>query len=155
MRTVFYIPKGEKVEDYKSEWNGKTNEVHTGVSPNIEDYIKDDSVAQFINIPEFKHMLAPRNCSSGEYFQIAYVNDFEDRDNLPQYFCEVWTKNLDNPSEPQQKQDTWIMQYDIGAGFFHTDHVKLDIGWYDLIVTRDGEEVDSHEISIYESYEEE
>ena len=47
------------------------------------------------------------------------------------------------------------MQYDTSAGFFYTDHIRLDTGWYDLIVTKEGEEVDSHEISIYESYEEE
>lgn len=155
MRTVFYIPKGEKVEDYKEQWYEKTNEVHTGVSKNIEQYIKDPSVAQFVNIPEFKHMLAPISVSSSEYFQIAYVNDFDDRNNLPQYLCEVWSKNLDNPSEQQVKLTTWIMQFDLGADFFHTDHVRLDTGWYDLIITIEGKEVDSHEISVYESYEEE
>ena len=155
MRTVFYIPEGDEVEDYKEEWENKTAEVHTGISPNIKDYVDDPSIAQWVHIPEFKHMLAPNNESSGVYFQVAYINDFADRDNLPQYHCEVWTKNLDNPSEEQVKADTWIMQYDIGPNFFHTDHVRLDVGWYDLIVTLDGEEVDSHEISIYESYEEE
>lgn len=155
MRKVFYIPEGEKVDNYKEQWFEKTNEVHTGLSKNIEQYIKDPSVAQFVNIPEFKHMLAPINSSNAEYFQVGYVNDFDDRDNLPQYIVEVWTKNLDNPSEQQVKIDSWIMQYDASAGFFHTDHVKLEIGWYDLIITKEGEEVDSHEISVYESYEEE
>ena len=39
MRTVFYIPEGEKVEDYKDQWFEKTNEVHTGPSENIKKYI--------------------------------------------------------------------------------------------------------------------
>ena len=155
MRTVFYIPEGEKVEDYKEQWYEKTNEVHTGISKNIEEYIDDPSVAQFVNIPEFVHMIAPINSSNAEYFQVAYVNDFDDRNNLPQYIVEVWSKNLDRPSDEQVKTDSWIMQYDTSAGFFYTDHIRLDTGWYDLVVTKEGEEVDSHEISIYESYEEE
>ena len=89
MRTVFYIPEGDEVEDYKEEWENKTAEVHTGISPNIKDYVDDPSIAQWVHIPEFKHMLAPNNESSGVYFQVAYINDFADRDNLPQYHCEV------------------------------------------------------------------
>ena len=155
MRTVFYIPKGEKVEDYKDQWFGKTNEVHTGPSENIKNYIEDESVAHFIYIPEFRHIVSPINVSNKEYFQVGYVDDFVDKNNLPQFICEVWTKNLDNPSEEQVKTDTWIMQYDIGAKFFHTDHVKLDIGWYDFVIKSDNEEIDTHEISVYESYDEE
>ena len=155
MRTIFYIPEGEDVENYKEEWYEKTSEVHTGISKNIEQYIDDPSVAQFVNIPEFKHMLAPINASNSEYFQVGYVDDFADRDNLPQYIVEVWSKNLDNPSDPQDKVDNWIMQFDLGANFFHTDHVRLDVGWYDLVVMNENEEIDTHEISIYESYEEE
>ena len=155
MRTIFYIPEGEDVENYKEEWYEKTSEVHTGVSKNIEKYIDDPSVAQFVKIPEFQHMLAPINASNSEYFQVGYINDFADRDDLPQYIVEVWSKNLDNPSDPQDKVDNWIMQFDLGADFFHTDHVRLDVGWYDLVVMDGDEEVDTHEISVYESYEEE
>lgn len=155
MRTIFYIPAGSKVEDYKDEWFEKTNEVHCGVSENIKKYIKDPDIAQFVKIPEFKHMLAPINVSDAEYFQVGYINDFDDRNDLPQYICEVWSKNLDNPTEPQQKVDTWFMQFDLGADFFHTDHVRLDVGWFDLVVKKGDEEVDTHEISVYENYSEE
>ena len=156
MRRIFYIPEGHSMDDYKDQWEGQVAEVHSGLSPNIEKYIDDPEVAQFAHIPEFKHMYAPRSQSNSVYFQIAYVDDFADRDNLPQYMLEVWSKNLDRPSDEQIKVDTWIMQYDKGPSLFTTEHKKLDVGWYDLIVvSEEGEEVDSHEISIYEDYDEE
>lgn len=162
MRKIFYIPEGHKPDDYINDWEGQTNEVHTGLSENIKNYVKEPDRAGFIHVPEFKHMLAPLNESSSNYFQIAYVNDFAAVDILnneepPMYVLEVWTKNLDNPNEQQEKLTSHPMQFDVGAMFFHTDHFKLDVGWYDLIVVEEynGEELDSHEITIYEGTEEE
>ena len=61
MRKVFYIPVGHKANDYIDDWEGQTNEVHTGVSENIKNYVKEPNEPGFIHIPEFKHMLAPLN----------------------------------------------------------------------------------------------
>jgi len=162
MRKIFYIPEGEAVDDYKDDWYHETNEVHTGISESLKDLIKDPSKPQFVFIPEFKHMMAPINESDKSYFQVAYVNDydyvsFNNGEMVPMYLLEVWTKNLDNPSEEQEKINTFVMQFDVGAKFFHTDHIRLDTGWYDLIVVNDDtkEEVDSHEITIYEGTTEE
>lgn len=153
MRKIYYIPKGESVESHKDEWHLKTNEVHTGLSPNIEKYIDNPDVPQFVDIPEFKHIISPKNQAKNEYFQVGYVDDFADRSELPQYTCEVWKKNLDRPSEPHEKIHTWFLQFN--GELFHTDHVALDIGWYDLVIKCDGEEVDTSEISIYYLDEEE
>ena len=39
MRIIYYVPEGESIDDYKSEWDQVVAEVHVGLSPNIEDYI--------------------------------------------------------------------------------------------------------------------
>lgn len=151
MRRVYYIPEGLDIEDFKSEWEHNTNEVHHGIFPNIENYVENPDEAGWVYIPEFREMHAPANESDAAYFQIAYVDDFADRKNLPQYVLEVWTKNLDKPSESQNKHSTHILQYDIGAGFFHTEHIRLPIGWYDLVLKLEDEEIQTKEISIYEA----
>ena len=37
MRIIYYVPEGESIDDYKSEWEQIVAEVHVGLSPNIED----------------------------------------------------------------------------------------------------------------------
>lgn len=155
MRKIYYVPEGLDIEDFRLEWEGHTNEVHSGLSPNIENYVKNVDEAGFVFIPEFQILHAPVNASDAEYWQVAYVNDFADRNNSPQYILEVWKKNLDNPSEQQILIDKYILQFDIGADFFHTDHIRLPIGWYDLVLKFEDEEIDTKEISIYEAINEE
>ncbi|MEK9691914.1 MAG: hypothetical protein VW235_03190 [Rhodospirillaceae bacterium] len=155
MRRIYYVPEGLDIEDFRLEWEGHTNEVHSGLSPNIENYVKNVDEAGFVFIPEFQILHTPVNASDAEYWQVAYVNDFADRNNSPQYILEVWKKNLDNPSEQQILVDKHILQFDIGADFFHTDHIRLPIGWYDLVLKFEDEEIDTKEISIYEAINEE
>lgn len=151
MRKIYYIPDGCNVEDYRQEWEFQTNEVHTGISESIEKYVKNPDEAGWVYIPEFRELHAPINASDAEYWQVAYVNDFIDKEDLPQYVLEVWTKNLDRPTENQSLFDKFVLQYDLGAGFFHTDHLRLPIGWYDLILKFEDEEIESKEITIYEA----
>ena len=155
MRYIYYIPEGEKVEDHKDQWWGKTPEIHTGVSPNIKEYINDPTKAQFIEIPEYKFPIVPNNAASKEFVSYLYVDDFVDVNNTPQYIMEVWKKNLDNPSDPEVKHDQYFMQYEKVYRHFFTDHIKLPAGWYNLVFKCDDKEVDSKEITIYDKHDEE
>ena len=152
MRKIYYIPDGSNVEDYRQEWEFQTNEVHTGISESIKEHVKNPEEAGWVYIPEFRVLQAPVNASDAEYWQVAYINDFINKDDIPQYVLEVWTKNLDKPTENQSLHDKYVLQYDIGAGFFHTDHIRLPIGWYDLILKFEDEEVEAKEITIYEAF---
>ena len=41
MRRVYYVPESLDIEDFKSEWEHNTNEVHHGIFPNIEKYVEN------------------------------------------------------------------------------------------------------------------
>ena len=155
MRLIYYVPEGESIEDYKSEWDQVVAEIHTGLSPNIEDFVKDPTVAQLVEIPEFKMAFVPVNASSKDFVQYRYVDEFVDKDDLPQYSMEVWSKNLDNPSEEKTKIDTHLLQYDNYKRHFYSEHIALRPGWYDIIFLKNREEVDAKEIAIYEKNDEE
>lgn len=156
MREIYYIPEGFSVEDYKSEWENLTGEVHVGLSDNIKEYVENPSVGQLVYIPEFSFTVAPRTISNLDFWQVEYFNDFEViKDTKPPVSMEVWTKNLDDPSEEQKLVDKYPLHYEVGRKCFISDHLRLDTGWYDIIIFVDGEEVDSKEATIYEKNVEE
>tara|TARA_R100000231_G_C5296649_1_gene156250 strand:- start:474 stop:944 length:471 start_codon:yes stop_codon:yes gene_type:complete len=155
MRYIYYIPEGESVEDHKEQWHGKTPEVHTGLSPNIESYIKDPTKPQFVEIPEYTFPIVPINAASKDFVSYKYVDDFVDVNNTPQYIMEVWKKNLDNPSDPEVKVSQYFMQYEKVYRYFYTDHIKLETGWYNLVFKKDDKEIDTKEITIYDKHDEE
>ena len=99
---------------------------------------------------------APNHASNKEYFQIEYFDDFEvlKRDKAV-ISLQVWKKNLDNPSEEDVLVETYPCLFEVGRQIWITNHIKLDIGWYDFVIKSDNEEIDTHEISVYESYDEE
>jgi len=155
VRLIYYIPEGESIDDYKQEWEQVVAEVHTGLSPNIEDFVKDPSVAQLVEIPEYRKAHVPVNAPSTEFVQYIYVDEFIDKDNMPQYSMEIWSKNLDNPSDQQNKLDTHLLQYDNHRKYFYSEHIALKPGWYDIIFYKDKKEMDKKEIAIYEKANEE
>lgn len=155
MRYIFYIPEGESVADYKDQWEQKTNEVHSGMSKSIEGLVEDPEKAQFVEIPEYQFARVQKNVASKDYISYNYVDDFVDQNDLPQYIMEVWKKNLDNPSEPEEKIDQHFMQYEKIYRWFYTDHINLNAGWYNLVFKKDDEEVEVKEITVYDAYEEE
>ena len=156
MRKIFYVPKSKNYMDYESEWKGVTGHIQTGISENIKDFVDNPDVAQMVLIPEYFLLGAPSHASNKEYFQIEYFDDFEvlKRDKAV-ISLQVWKKNLDNPSEEDILVETYPCSFEVGRQIWITNHIKLDIGWYDLVILKDNEEVDSREISIYEYFLEE
>ena len=156
MRKIFYVPKSKDYMDYESEWKGVTGHIQTGISDNIKDFVDNPDVAHMVLIPEYFLLGAPNHASNKEYFQIEYFDDFEvlKRDKAD-ISLQVWKKNLDNPSEEDVLVETYPCWFEVGRQIWITNHIKLDIGWYDLVLLKDNEEVDSREISIYEYFLEE
>lgn len=155
MRLIYYVPDNMSIDDYKSEWEQVIAEVHHGLSPNIEDYVKDPTKAQVVEIPEYKKAHIPINAASKDFIQYIYIDEFFDKDEMPQYSMEIWSKNLDNPSESQVKIDTHLLQYDNHKRHFYSEHIALRPGWYDVVFKKDGKEVESKEIAVYEAPDEE
>lgn len=157
MREVFYIPEGGSVEDYSEQWKDNYSIVQVGLSPNIEEYVNNPDIAQVILIPEFKTTICPITTSSSTYFQIEYFDDFETiKDVKPEVWCQIWSKDLDNPSTEQEKIKDIPMHYEVGRKCFITDHMKLDTGWYDaqIVIKRTptySEVMDEKEITVWEN----
>ena len=112
MRLIYYVPDNMSIDDYKSEWEQVVAEVHHGLSPNIEDYVKDPTKAQVVEIPEYRKAHIPIM----QHLKILY-NMFMLMNFLIKMKCHntQWRsglKNLDNPSETQVKLDTHLLQYD-------------------------------------------
>lgn len=155
MRLIYYVPDNMSIDDYKSEWEQVVAEVHHGLSANIEDYVKDPTKAQVVEIPEYRKAHIPINAASKDFIQYIYIDEFFDKDEVPQYSMEIWSKNLDNPSESQVKIDTHLLQYDKHKRHFYSEHIALRPGWYDVVFKKDGKEVESKEIAVYEAPDEE
>lgn len=157
MRKVFFVPKSQDYNDFKPEWEGVTGIIQHGLSDNIKEYVIDENKAQMVLIPEYYAILAPTHTSNADYFQIEYFDDFEVlKREYADITCEIWKKNLDNPSEEEKLVETLPMNFEVGRQIWITNHVKLDIGWYDLVIKKNGKEVDSKECSVYEyNFEEE
>jgi len=157
MRKVFFVPKSLNYQDYESEWKGITGIVQHGLSENIKDYVEDENKAQMVLIPEYYAILAPTHTSNADFFQIEYFDDFEVlKREYAEITCEVWKKNLDNPSLGEEMVQNLPMNFEVGRQIWITNHIKLDIGWYDFVIKKDGVEVDTKECSIYEfNFEEE
>lgn len=156
MREIFYIPEGGIVDDYSEQWKGRTSLVQVGLSANIEEYVTNPELAQFILIPEYQHMDIPRNISNQEFFTIIYWDDFETiKQEKPEATLEQWSKNLDDPTEESVHIETYPMHYEVGRNCYISNHLKLDVGWWDMVVKIDGKTKITKEISVWESTEEE
>ena len=153
MRTIYYVPEGQAINDYIDVWSGKTNEVHNKISENIKEYIKDIDVAQWVLIPEYKFPRLPEFVSNQDYFEYYYYDDFSYYEDFPQYFMEVWKVNLDDPDIEPEKIDTYPMQWEKVLCKFYTNHIKLDIGWYELRFIKNGKLQDKDKITVYEAHE--
>lgn len=151
MREIFYIPEGGIVNDYKEHWEGITSIVQVGLSANIEEYVSNPELAQLILIPEYKNLDTPRNISNLEYFQCVYFDDFETiKQEKPEVYLQVWSKNLDNPAEEHVLIQTYPMHYEVGRKCFITDHMKLSVGWYDMVVLVDKQKTEERTTTVYE-----
>jgi hypothetical protein len=156
MRKIFYVPKSKNYMDYESEWKGVTGHIQTGLSDNIEEFVDNPDVAQMILVPEYFNLEIPVHSSNKEYFQVEYYDDFEVlKKEKADITIEFWKKNLDNPSQEEILIDTYPMNYEVGRSIWISNHIKLDIGWYDCVLKKDGVEVDSKEMSVYEYFLEE
>lgn len=156
MRKIFYVPKSKDYMDYESEWKGVTALIQTGLSESIEQFVENPEVAQMVNIPEYFNLEAPNHASDKEYFQVEYYDDFEvlKRDKAD-ISLQVWKKNLDNPSQEDVLVETYPMNFEVGRKIWITNHIQLDIGWYDVVLLKGSKEIDSKEMSIYEYFLEE
>lgn len=151
MRKIFYVPANKDIEDYKSQWDKVVTEIVHGVSENIKDYITNEEVGQLVYIPEYRVLDTPRNISNASYFQIIYFDDFESiKEEKPEVICEIWKKNLDNPSEAEVKYTQYPLHFVVGKRNWVSDHLKLPIGWFDFVIKVDGVEVESAECAVYE-----
>ena len=95
MRLIYYVPDNMSIDDYKSEWEQVVAEVHHGLSPNIEDYVKDPTKAQVVEIPEYRKAHIPINAASKDFIQYVYVDEYDDiveNTNIPE-MCLVTDNN--------------------------------------------------------------
>ena len=98
MRKLFYVPKEENIDDYKSQWENIYAEIQHGVSENTKDYIQNVNQAGVIHIPEYRMLEVPISFSDKEFIQFGYWDDFEViNQDKPEVTCEVYTNDLDNP----------------------------------------------------------
>ena len=156
MRKVFYVPKNDNIDDYKSQWENIYTEIQHGVSENTKDFIDNIEVAGVINIPEYRMLDVPINFSDREFLQFKYWDDFEViKKEKPEVICEIYTNNLDNPSSESVLINTMPMHYLEQGLHWSTDFTSLEIGWYEIVVKVDGLETESRETSVYEYYLEE
>ena len=47
------------------------------------------------------------------------------------------------------------MNYEVGRKIWISNHIQLDIGWYDVVLLKGSKEIDNKEMSIYEYFLEE
>jgi hypothetical protein len=153
MRTIYYVPEGEDINDYLDVWSDRTTEVHNKVSDNIKEYIKDVDVAQWILIPEYKYARIPEFVSNQDFFEYYFYDDYAYYEDLPQYFMEVWKIDLDDPDIEPVKIETYPMQWEKVLCKFYTNHIQLETGWYELRFVKEGEVQATEKITVYESHE--
>lgn len=156
MRKIFYVPKQENIDDYKSQWENVYAEIQHGVSENTKDFIKDVDIAGEICIPEYRLLEIPINFSDKDYIQFGYWDDFEViKKEKAEVICHVYTNDLENPGSQSILLKTLPMHYIEIGNHWATDYIRLDIGWYEIAVSVNGVEVESKETSVYEYYLEE
>lgn len=156
MRKLFYVPKEENIDDYKSQWENIYAEIQHGVSENTKDYIQNVNQAGVIHIPEYRMLEVPISFSDKEFIQFGYWDDFEViNQDKPEVTCEVYTNDLDNPGSEAVLINTMPMHYLEQGLHWATDFMSLEIGWYEIVVKVNGVETESRETSVYEYYLEE
>lgn len=153
MRKIYYVPEGQDINDYKDVWENHTTEIHTSVSENTKEYIKDKDVAQWVLIPEYKYAEVPEFISDQDYFQYYFYDDFSFYQEDPQYKLEVWQLDLDNKDFEPFNQETHAMQWEKVLCKFYTEHIILPVGWYELKFVKDGVVQDTEQITVYEKHD--
>lgn len=149
MRRVFFVPEGQDINDYKDQWQGLVQEIHTSVSNNNKDYILTDKDAHIFKIPEFQHSVSPDNCSNLDYLLYRVVDDFAEFEDNPSFTLEIWEKDYDNPSKESVKIETHLLNYNKKLELYETQYIRLDAGWYELIYKKNDDIFDTAEISVY------
>jgi hypothetical protein len=156
VRKIFYVPKEENIDEYKSQWENVYAEIQHGISENTKDLIKDVDKAGEVSIPEYRFLEVPINFSDKDYVQFNYWDDFEViKKDKPEIISEIYTNDLDNPSSQSVLLKTLPMHYVEIGNHWQSDFLKLDIGWYEVVIKVDGIEVETKETSVYEYYFEE
>jgi len=155
MREVFFIPEGHDINDYKDQWQGKFQEIHTGLSTNNKKYVLTPDKAHPFRIPEFQVTHTPENCSDTDYLIYRLVDDYGEFEDDPSYTMEVWSRDYDNPKAEKKKVDTHILGYNKKFQLYESEHVRLNTGWYLLIFMKNNEMFDVKELAVFENQEEE
>ena len=155
MRKVFFIPEGHDINDYKDQWEGKYQELHTGISKNNEKYVINPNEAHAFKIPEFQVTHTPEHCSDTDYLIYRLVDDFGEFEDSPSYTMEVWSRNYDNPKADKEKLETHILGYNKQYEVYESEHIRLNVGWYLLIFMKNDQMFDVKELAVYENQEEE
>ena len=153
MRKIYYVPEGQDILDYQDIWLNHTQEVHNSLSENIKEYVKDKDVAQWVLIPEYTYPEVPKLINNEEFYEYLFIDDFAVLEDNPQYVMEAWKLNLDNPKEEPIMYESYNMQWEKVLYKYFTDHIQLPRGWYKLKFIKDGELVDSVDISVYEKHQ--
>lgn len=153
MRKIYYVPKGQDINEYSDIWKNHTSEVHNSVSDNIKEYIKDEDVAQWVLIPEFQYTEVPEMISDQDYFQYYFYDDFAFYEEDPQYKMEVYKLNLDVKDFTPLLEETHNMQWEKVLCKFYTEHIVLPVGWYELKFVKEGEVIDSTKVTVYEKHD--
>lgn len=153
MRKIYYVPEGEDIDSYKDIWENHTSEIHTSISENTKEYIKDKDVAQWVLIPEYKYPKLPEFISDKDYFQYFFYDDFSYYEDEPQYVMEVWQLNLDTNDQEPFMQEWHNMQWEKVLCKFYTDHIILPVGWYELRFIKDNVIQAKEKITVYEQHE--
>ena len=153
MRKIYYVPQGQDINEYRDIWESHTSEIHNSISENIEEYIKDKDVAQWVIIPEFQYAEVPEMVSDEDYFQNYLYDDFSFYEDNPQYKMYVYQLNLDVKDFTPFVQETHNMQWEKVLCKFYTDHIKLPVGWYELRFVKDDKEIETAQITVYKKHD--
>ncbi len=153
MRVVYYVPSHLNVDDYKNEWYGRANEIHTTLSESIKDYItKGEEYAQWVRIPEYTIGLAPEKSPHNKAISFKLIDEFYLDDLEKQYTLKIWDYDLETNKDPVLFK-TVKMEYDRGEERFYTKHIQLPVGWYKIEWYRNDELIDDRPISVYEEHD--
>lgn len=153
MRVVYYIPSHLNIEDYKSEWYGRANEIHTTVSDSIKDYLfKGEQYPQWVRIPEYTIGLAPERTPHNKAVSFMLIDEFYLDDLEKDYTLQIWEYDLETNKDPKLYKKI-KMEYDRGEEKFYTKHIEIPVGWYKLKWYRNDELLDEKALSVFEEHQ--
>jgi hypothetical protein len=155
MRKVYFVPKNHNIDDYKHEWFGKFQEIHHGLSDNNQKYVINENEAHAFKIPEFQEIYTPQTCSDTDYLIYRLVDDFGIFETDPAFVLEVWEKDYENPKADSNKVESHNLNFNKRLEIYETEHIRLNVGWYNFRFTKNGELFKEAELSVFHSDQEE